>query len=782
MPQDRFLIAPFKTGLQTDLRPWQIMDDSFSTLQNAYVFRGRLRKRFGGQLTGTSYPNNTLAPFYSRVSVNLGLTDGFGDLSGTIGFGGLDGHIFKIGQLFTVGDVIFTVYQLSTIPIPNPLMLSTSLAATATYDTTNGNFVIVGAPVNTSVYFYPAEPIMGLTQFGEGDVNNQPSFAFDTQFAYTFAGGRWERSILGTPPVWHGNDTNFFWATTWEGLNAALSALNRTLFVTNFQVANPNGLPNANDDPIWTFDLTAGWAIYVPNFLTDGSYVATARLIVVYHDRLVFLNTVEFSVGANTNTNYQSRARWSWVGTPFSANAFLEANQTGYGGAGYSDAYTTEKILSAQFVKDRLIVFFERSTWELAYTGNQADPFRWYKINNELGSEATLSSVPFDKDILTIGNTGVHSCNGANVQRIDNLIPDEIFEFKDPQASTQRIAGIRDYFVEMVYWTFPSISEDSNNKYPNSVLVYNYRDPSWSLNDDCITAFGYFEQQSGLTWQQATFTWESADMTWSSGVEAAQFRQVIAGNQQGFIFKVVADSARNAPVMSITDVVITGPLGSQVITLTIVDHTLSTNPANPWSITGDYIYITGDPLVTGISGPFDNTIFQVLAVTGPNTIRVGNIPLPPVTYVPITGNYQGGASVTRVSNIQIASKQWNPYVKQDRNFYLSRIDFGIQATDEGSITVDYAPSSTQLSMIADGTFTDSLMGNNVLDTSPYALVPLEEFQERLWHPIYFQTDGECIQLFMYLTDFQLRSPGIAFEDFQLEGMILYTLPTAQRMQ
>ena len=74
------------------------------------------------------------------------------------------------------------------------------------------------------------------------------------------------------------------------------------------------------------------------------------------------------------------------------------------------------------------------------------------------------------------------------------------------------------------------------------------------------------------------------------------------------------------------------------------------------------------------------------------------------------------------------------------------------------------------------------MGNNVLDTSPYPLVPLEQFQERLWHPIYFQTDGECIQLFMYLTDGQLRDPGVAFEDFQLEGMILYTLPTAQRLQ
>ena len=765
MPQDRFLIAPFKTGLQTNLRPFLIMDDAFTTLQNAYVFRGRVRKRFGEQLTGTGFPSTTLAPFYSRVSVPVGTTDGSGDLSGTV-----PGDIFLPGQLFTVGTNIFTV--ISDVAGPQA-MLSTG-PGTGTFDVSNGNFVITGSIPAENVYWYPAQPIMGLTQYGEGPINDQPAFAFDTQFAYQFLGGFWVRSGTGTTPEWHGDFTNYFWATTAQGLNSGLTALERALFVTNFQIANPNGAPAGTDDPIWTYDGT-NWATYIPIFLTDGSYVASSRLIVLYHGRIVLLNTIEFSVGGNTNTQYQARARWSSVGSPFATNAWYESNQTGYVGAGYTDAYTTEAITSAQFVKDRLIVFFERSTWELSYTQNQAEPFRFYKINTELGSEATFSSVPFDKDILTIGNTGVHACNGANVQRIDTLIPDEIFQFKDPQADTQQIAGIRDFYVEMVYWTFPSISQNSVAIFPNSILVYNYQNNSWGINDDCITAWGYFEQQSGLTWEEAVFSWESANMTWGSGVESAQFRQVIAGNQQGFIFKVVADDSQNAPVMSITNVSQTGV----ILTLTIINHNLNNYPSNPWSITGDYIYITGDPAVTGLVGPFNNTIFQVLTIVDVNTITIANVSSP---FVPITGTYLGGASVTRVSNIQIATKQWNPYLGKDRNFYLSRIDFGVQATDEGSITIDYSPSAAQISLIADGTFTDSIMGNNVLDTSPYPLVPLEQFQERLWHPIYFQTDGECIQLFMYLTDGQLRDPGVAFEDFQLEGMILYTLPTAQRLQ
>ncbi len=757
MQFDRFLIAPFETGLQTNLKKWLIMDDAFARLQNAYVFRGRVRKRFGGALTGTGYPSMQLAPFYSKVSILLGTTNGAGTLAGTV-----PGNKFKVGQQFTIGSAIYTVVTAGAV---QPI-LQTVATTTATYSTTNGAFNFVGAPINEDVYFYPSEPIMGLAQYDREAVNNALTFAFDTQFAYTFAGGFWIRSQTGGIPVWHGTDVDFFWTCNWEGLDATLARLDRALFVTNYFVVNPNGPTNANDDPLYYFDNVTGWNVYQPIFLNDGSYVQTARIIVVYHGRLVVLNTIEFIVGNNAYTQYQSRARWSWVGSPFATNAWLEANQTGYGGAGYADAYTTEEIISAQFIKDRLIVFFERSTWELAYTGNQAEPFRWYKINTELGSEATFSSVPFDKEILTIGNTGVHSCTGANVQRIDDKIPDEIFLFKDPDSDTQRIAGIRDFFVEMVYWTYPADSENTVNRFPNQVMVYNYKNPSWSFNDDCITAFGYFEQQTGLTWGDANFTWQEANMTWGSGVISAQFRQVIAGNQQGYIFKVEADNATNAPVMSLTNVSIT----NATLTLTIIDHTLAPD---------DYIYIQN---ASGISGPFNGFIFKVELLLDSNRIIVYNKPIPPDPYVPITGTYTGGGSITRVSVIQLASKQWNPYVGKDKNFYLSKIDFAVERTESGQITVDYAPSAADVSLVFDGGLTDAIMGNNVLETSPYAEAPLEKFQERLWHPVYFQTDGQCIQIFMSLTDTQIRTPDIVFEDFTLEGMILYTMPTSERLQ
>jgi hypothetical protein len=743
MAYDRFLIAPFNTGLQTDLRPWLILEDAFTKLTNAYVFRGRIRKRFGSYLMGTGNPIGT-QQLLSRLRINLGNTTA-SNFTGTV-----PGDIFKIGQMFSIGNEIFTVVVDGTPGV----MLDTGTSTVHTYNTTNGAVVITGANVivPTPVFFYPAEPVMGITNYEFGPVNNQPSYAFDTQFAYTWNGASWVRSGSGTTPEWHGDNLNFFWVANWRGITANVVVM----FVTNFNATVPT--PAGTDDPIWTFDGTT-WATYQPIFLTAGNFVRTARIIVPFKDRLVFLNTIESNSGGTVNSAYPNRARFSHNGSPFSVNAWLEPNQDITGnfgdGAGFIDASTEEQIISAEFIKDRLMVYFERSTWELAYTGNQVLPFVWQKLNTELGAESTFSVVPFDKVVLGIANVGVHACNGSNVERIDNKIPDSIFKIKNKNEGVERVAGVRDYYTEMVYWTFPSDNQNSDQVYPNRILVYNYRDNSWAFNDDSITVWGYFEQQTDLLWQNATLPWQEANFTWDSGIIQAQFRQIIAGNQEGFIFIIDPDESQNAPALQITNITTT-----PATTLTIVDHNLSS---------GDYILINSAQGITGLNGD----IFQV-AYVDTNTVSIGR--------APFTGVYTGGGTAQRVSNINITSKQWNPYVKQGRDVSIAKIDFCVINTADGQVTVDYYPSSTNLSMITAAKATLSSLGNNILETSPYPTIPLESEQERLWHPVYFQTDGEFIQINISFSDAQITTPAIALSDFQLEGIILHTQPTTSRLQ
>jgi hypothetical protein len=788
MAFDRFLIAPFKTGLETDLRAWLILDDAFTELQNSYVFRGRVRKRFGSVLIGQT-------PLSSRLRVEVGVTT-TGALSGTVP--GTSAVYGLIGQAFSVLGQFFTVYQTGA---GVKFMLSTGVGS-GTFDLSDGDFAITGTgvPDNTPVYWYPDQPVMGITQYESGSINNHPTYAFDIQFAYKFTPGvGWSRSGSGTAPEWYGNNTNYFWAVNWQGSTSSASSP-PVLFVTNFHAKNPNGGGDATDDPIWwTPDNGSIWKSIATNanngfyFLPNGSgpyagpFVLTARIILAFKNRLLFLNTIENSgtFQGGTNTNYVNRCRYSFNGSPFAVNAWYEPNQSDgaspanvAAGAGYIDATTEEQIISAEFIKDRLIVYFERSTWELAYTGNEILPFIWQKINTELGSQSTFSTVPFDKNILTIGNTGVHACTGANVERIDNKIPDKIFEdFSAAAASVIRTAGIRDYFVELVYWAFVTTTAESQSPqtqiFPNQLLVYNYKNDSWALNDDCFTTFGYFEQQSDVTWaSSAPTTWEQFNGTWISGINDANQRQIAAGTPEGFVLLISPDQSRNAPSLQITDMT----LSAGIITLTVISHNLAAN-GDEFSSGQDYILIENVIADMTTMTALNGMIFPVYSVVDVNTITIVQLTLPSITYY-------GGGTIARVSNIRIYTKQFNPYDKTDTNVYIHKVDFGIKRTANGQITVDYYPSATEVSMIEGGTATGAIMGNNILETSAYDPIyyPLEQYQERLWHPVYFQSDGECIQLILYMSQAQLTNPSIALSDFELEGMILYTCKTSSRMQ
>lgn len=749
MAFDRFLIGPLSVGLETDLKPFMIPDEAFEQLNNAYVFRGRVRKRFGSRLMGVDQRNSRL-----RIALpggaGVGSTDGAGDASGTA-----PGAIFEVGQLFSIGDAYYTVVDGTAGAQP---LLQTVATTTATFDTSTGAYVFVGAPASTQIYFYPSQPVMELTLFERGPINNHPAYAFDTQFAYVFAGGSWERSGSGATPIWHGDDTNFYWTSNWEGVTDNQVAM----FVSNFQVTNLNGAVAGTDDPIWTFDGTT-WSAFTPQFLTSGEKVKTARIVVPFRNRLVLLNTVELDAAGANNKNYANRCRFSQNGSPFEgglpncATAWLEQTQAGSHQAGFIDATTEEEIISAEFIKDRLIVYFERSTWELAYTGNEIQPFIWQKLNTELGSEATFSTVPFDKFILTMGNTGVHACNGSNVERIDNKIPDEVFKIRNKNEGVARVVGIRDYYVEMVYWTFPSSADADEQLYPNRVLVYNYKNNSWAFNDDCITVFGYFEQQEGTIWAQAEYSWASTNDAWNSGITQADFRQVLAGNQQGFVFLVVPDASSNASVMQITDM--SYDSSAQEVELTIIAHTLSV---------GEFIKLRDTTGVT-LSG---SGIYKVKRRIDSDTVRVG-----PVTT--FTGVYTGGGTAARVSNIDILSKQWNFYNQAGKNVYIQKIDFNIVKTSSGAITVDYYPSSTELSMTMEAQATGAALGNSVLETSPYELVPLEFQQEQFWHPVFFQNDGETVQIRMYMNDTQMMTQPIAESNFELNAMVIYAQPISR---
>lgn len=720
MALDQFLIAPMTQGLQNDVEPWLIPEEAFAELKNAYVWRGRLRKRFGSTfITPSTAPDTGFEQLTSRLRINLGNTDGNGDINS--GGTPLPGIIFKVGQMFSIGTELFTVVAAGA-----GVMITNSATATVmTFNTGTGAYDIQDSLAATACFFYPAEPVMGLMNYEVAAINDEPTFAFDTQFAYSYTAAGWGR--LGTQ-VWAGTNSQLFWGQNYRGAtdNVVL------LFVTN----------NNEPDNIHFWD-GATWTNFKPPYTSDPTdTINGCRVIAQFKGRLLFLNTYESKAGAAAN-NFKNRVRYSQVGSPLDADAWFEGKYLS-GKGGFLDAPTNEAIISARLLRDRLVVFFERSTWELVDNGNAVRPFVWQRINSELGAESTFSTILFDKALLGIGNVGIHACNGANVERIDEKIPQKVFGFHNGNQGVDRVYGIRDYFAEMAYWAIPGHTSD--DIYPSRVLTYNYRNKTWGENDDSITCFGYLQNLSDETWQVAIGTWEDRLDVWNDGQQQTEFRHVLAGNQEGYTFIIDIDEPRNAGVLQITNMVNAAGL----VTLTVVDHNLETS---------DFILIENVIGATGVDG-----IYQIITFTA--TTLVINEP-------GFGGAYTGGGTIARVSNIDIQTKEYNFYQKQGRNLFIPKVGFYVDRTGSGQISVDFSASSSDRSLVRDGATSGALLGTSILETTPYATVPFESSQDRFWHVLYPQAEGETIQIHFYLSNAQMFDEDIALSNFELNAINIY---------
>jgi hypothetical protein len=842
MAQDKFLIGynDNNSGFQSSVKPWLINDNAFETLNDAYILRGRVKKRFGTVLLSDDQKG-------SRLRISMGTTDGSGDLSGTV-----PGVVFGIGQMFSCGDDIFTVYQTGT---PGDC-LSTS-AATCTYNTTTGAFVITGSTTLTEVFFYPATPVMGLTQYFANQTNVFSTIAFDTQFAYQYddVNNGWFRMSAGDS-IWTGENYEFFWSC---GFIGAVTALNN-LWVTNFTpedglrywdnaawikpilnytkgapigttdgsgnaagvvsggsgfigqvftiglttftvvVANgallPSSKSTAGPTGTGTFNTATGAYTFTSAqantsiFFTGRNYIQTAKIIVQFKNRLIFLNTIELV--ENVSVKYPYRCRYSGFNDSLGASGWV---QDFPGNGGFIDAPTEQAIVTAQFVKDRLIVYFESSTYELTYTGNQIQPFVWQKINTELGAISTFSEIPFDKVVLGIDDNGIHACTGSNVDRIDSKIPQYPFSISNESHGADRVSGIRDYYNEMAYWSVVTNDRSDDFVFPNQILVYNYLNESWATITDSFTTFGYFflpVQSVGLTWGETTTPWGQNGNLWnspSSSTNNTTIKSVIAGNQEGFIVSLQPNIFNNAPSLQITNFTITAP-GQALISC--VNHNLAFNQfillenMNGLTFT-DSLGNELPSLMARVSvDPVNGGTVNSITITS-----LDNVSQPIIT----TGTYLGGGTASLVSNINILTKQYNFYTQQDRNMYLSCVDFLVDKTTNGQVTADYLTSSSPISLVSEGVGNIAspgpLPGNGTLVTSAYTLSNFEKFQTRLWHPVYMYAEGECVQLQLYMTPNQMYSYDVnedgtvkyvALNDFEMHAMLFYVTPTSNRMQ
>lgn len=659
-------------GLMTDRKPLMLPDQAFSNLQNAYVFRYRVKKRDGTILAGRlrrvilnlseaatslpgSYTTNLLTSFIANepdASLEVG------SVVVTINPGGGAQTVYK--DIDGLGNITPGIMNL----ISGPITISSGTINYAT-GVVNLVFSVVVAPlaVNASFNYFPGLPVMGICRQDTSVVGIENTIFFDTRYAYIFTGGAFQELIAGT--TWTGSNTDFFWSANYQGATADL----RYFFVTN------NNIGSGPYDPIRYYDNT-NWNNLQP-LITATDTLWQALIIVPYYGRLLALNTWEGTTlgGSAGATNFFSRVRFSQIGDPVAADAWRSDI---FGKGGFLDAPTNESIVSAAFFRNTLIVFFEYSTWQLRYVGEYGLPFIFERISSDFGCESTFSPILFDQGVMAVGDRGIIEAGVGGVKRLDEQIPETVFSFKIDDEAPNFVHGIRDFEKEVVYWNYLDETEENKfQEYPNSTLLFNYKNNTWAQFRDTITCFGIAQFPLSVTWESLTTFWES-NASWDSSDDQDNVDFVTAGNQQGFVSIYenpegetnIGSNLMFAPSLFISAVDFT----AHPTEFTIPSHNLAN---------GEIIYLTGT-VWNGTDPAINNVIYRVTVpdINGTNIITLGLWDGDNYAAVDIisSATYLGNGLVTLLPKMNIVTKDFNPYQGKGKQFKLSYIDFQMDAT------------------------------------------------------------------------------------------------------
>jgi hypothetical protein len=646
-------------GLTQDRKPALLSNEAYSELQNAYVFRERTKKRDGevpmGRLSrvfsAVAIGNSSASPWTFNLYTKLSVTP-------------------EPNAEIAAGSVSISIATLATpfIDQGNGILSNATPGNSGTINYMTGSVTLtttVGAGHATTVTmtYYPALPVMGILKRDVATFGIDSTVFFDTKYAYQYING-FSELVPGT--TWTGTNTDFFWAANYQGATPNL----RYFFTTN----NNIDIPNTLYDPIRYYNNST-WTNLQP-LVTASITLWQALILIPYYGRLLALNTWEGATG-DTYTgakNFFSRCRFSQIGDPTDQTNGWRSDIFGRGG--FIDAPTNEAIVSAAFFRNTLIVFFEYSTWQLRYVGEYGLPFIWERISSDFGSVSPYSSIVFDQGVMAISDRGIIQAAANGVTRLDEQIPEQVFSFEIQNSAPNFVHGIRDFEKELVYWNYLDTSNASTTQsYPNTVLVFNYRNNSWAKFRDTITCFGTSQFQFGITWDSLTTYWES-NVSWDNVDDQQYVDYVTAGTQAGFINiyqNPDAETPQSVTTLYANTMAITAvSFSSHPTQITIPSHNLAN---------GEIVYIQST-IWSGIDPGLNNIIYNVTIVDA-NTITLATWDFSSQNYtaVDITSSavYIGGGRVTLFPKMNIQGKDFNPFQGAGKQFKLSFIDFQMDA-------------------------------------------------------------------------------------------------------
>lgn len=352
-------------------------------------------------------------------------------------------------------------------------------------------------------------------------------------------------------------------------------------------------------------------------------------------------------------------------------------------GAGVLQVDTYETITGCTILGQVISLNFNRSNYTLEKTQDAFNPYFIRKVPSVLGTNAKFSAVQWDDVVKSLGKTGIIGTDGRQTLRVDNKIPyftrNEIVGAKFNQTY-----GGFDRVNNQFLWAYQDYNADETENTQNKVLVGNYEEDTWSINDQRLTVFGQTDLGRELAWDaidetanEAWLTWDTTDDIWDEiGIEG-EMQKTLAGDDMGFIYEINVDNNDYyANISAITQ--------SATATFTISESAFKVGDlVAVFNVEGMVEVNNYDPI------DFESNInfipYEVIFAT-PTQIRLNVDTTDMDPYVP----FQLVGAVTKVIEFQATTIPFNPFRSEGRRCYISHVEF-LMVNNGASIKVDILP-------------------------------------------------------------------------------------------
>ena len=513
----KFLIAPYKTGLELDMEPWLAPAEAFTTLENVHLHHGFIEKRSGMD----NFAEFTA--YFTAVSDVSAATPAVATVTDTTGLTSGDKVMFlSVGGVTNINGVELYVDVTSgtTVDLYEDEDLTTPFVATGAY--TSGGYLNI----------FPGTRIMGIAERLDSNSVKQ-SVIWNTTRAAVYDTTIENYVPIDTADIFTASETNYVWWANWSYAVTSASAVNNRLYFTN-------GLPAAGSlNGLRYWDNTGGppTTTTLTAFDINGANtILGCKLCFVFNQRLLLLYTYE---GANT---YPQRMRWCQLQNPDAAESWYD-NTPGKGG--FADAATGDQILSARQLQDVIIVCFTNSYWIISKTSDPAQPFRWQRINDFRAIYSRNATFGFDRYIEVIGNRGLMGVDPVEARRMDEKINDFIRSYVDEDAAS-RVYMERDYVNQRTWILYVSSSESSEET--THALIRDTESGAFStytvdlpgITDNGINVLGHFTPSQDKNLQD--FEEQTLQDFGDSGLQdfywSAASDSLIGGDRQGYLYNI----------------------------------------------------------------------------------------------------------------------------------------------------------------------------------------------------------------------------------------------------